>query len=86
MADECTDVSNKEQLAICFRWVDDDLEIHEEFVVPNISSDTLVSVIKDTLIRMNLSLGHCRGQFYDGASNMAGSIGGVAKQLRDEEE
>ena len=37
-------------------------------------------------MRMNLSLGHCRSQCYDGASNMAGSIGGVAKQLRDEEE
>ena len=35
---------------------------------------------------MNLNLGQCRGQCYDGASNMAGSIGGVAKQLRYEEE
>ena len=24
MADECTDVSNKEQLAFCFWWVDDE--------------------------------------------------------------
>ena len=89
MADECCDVSNKEQLALCFRWTDDDLETHEDFFglygVPNITSDTLVAVIKDTLIRMNLSLGRCRGQCYDGASNMAGAIGGVAKQVTDEE-
>ena len=28
----CTDMSNYEQLAVCFRWVDTDLEVHEEFV------------------------------------------------------
>ena len=32
MADECVDISNREQLSICFRWVDSDLEVHEEFV------------------------------------------------------
>lgn len=45
---------------------------------------TLVAVIKDTLIRMKLSLGRCQGQCYDGASNMAGAIGGVAKQVTNE--
>lgn len=44
MADECSDVSNKEQLALCFRWTDDDLEAREDFFglygVPNITSDT----------------------------------------------
>ena len=59
MADECTDVSNKEQLAICLRHVDHNLVAHEEFIgfyhIPNIFSDTIVSVIKDVLLRMNLS-------------------------------
>lgn len=32
MEDETTNVSNKEQLVICFRWVDKKLEAHEEFV------------------------------------------------------
>ena len=66
MADECTDISNKEQLVLCFRWVDEDLTVYEDFVglyqVPDITSATLVSVIKDTLVRMNLSLSSCRGQ------------------------
>ena len=39
MADECTDVSNKEQLAICLRHVDHNLVAHEEFIgfyhIPN---------------------------------------------------
>ena len=32
MADEITDASNREQVAVCFRWVDDDFECHEDFV------------------------------------------------------
>ena len=32
MADETTDCSNKEQFVICFRWVDSDFEVHENFV------------------------------------------------------
>ena len=58
MVDECTDSSNHEQLAICFWWVDHDLEVHEGFLglyeIPNIAANTIVSVITDTLLRMNL--------------------------------
>ena len=50
MADECTDVSNKEQLAICLRHLDHNLVAHEEFIgFYHIFSDTIVSVIKDVL-------------------------------------
>ena len=85
MADECTNISNHEQLAICFRWVDTELEVHEEFVglyqIENISSDTIVQALKDCLIRMNLQWNRCRGQCYDGAANMAGHRTGVATQI-----
>ena len=30
MCDECTDAANREQLVVCIRWVDCDLEVHEE--------------------------------------------------------
>ena len=45
--------------------------------------DTVVSVIKDAFIRLQLSLQNCRGQCYDGASNMLGKRSGVAKQIQD---
>ena len=32
VADETRDVGNKEQLAICIRWVDVDFEIYEDFI------------------------------------------------------
>ena len=31
-ADEVTDSSNKEQVVVCIRWVDDKFEAHEDFV------------------------------------------------------
>ena len=82
MADECTDMSNCEQLAICFRWVDTDLEVHEMFVglyqIDGISANTIVETLKDCLVRMNLQWNRCRGQCFDGAANMAGCKNGVA--------
>ena len=52
----------------------------------NVNADTLVAVIKDVVLRMNLDLHNCRGQCYDGAANMAGSRTGTATQLRHVEE
>ena len=44
---------------MCFRWIKD-LRVHEDFVgyyeLPDIKSDTIVTAIKDSLIRMQLSL------------------------------
>ena len=72
-----------------FRWVDDQLEVHEEFVglyaVPSIAAATIVSTIHDALARLNLSLTKLRGQCYDGASTMRGLRNGVAKQIQDAE-
>ena len=89
MADETSDKSNREQVVLVLRWVDDHLTTHEEFIglymVPSIDSRTLVSVIKDCLFRMNFTLVRCRGQCYDGASSMTGAKKGVAKQISDVE-
>jgi len=72
--DEVTDASNKEQVIVCLRWVDAHLEPHKDFiglhVVDNITTDTIVHVLKDTVLRMNLNMSMCRAQCYDGASNM----------------
>ena len=87
MVDETTDCSNKEQVVIVIRWVDEDLIVHESFIglysVPAINADMLTTIIKDSLVRMNLSMNKIRGQCYDGASNMAGAKKGVAKQIMD---
>ena len=82
MVDEVNDAANHEQFALCLCWVDDDLNPHEEFIdlqsVPNITADTRLAVIRDVLIRINLSITNCRGQCYDGGNNMVGVKSGIA--------
>ena len=72
IGEEGTDVSNKEQLSFCLRTVDENLDPFEDFIgfyeLENIKSNMIVRVIKDILIRLNVSLENCRGQTYDGAS------------------
>ena len=62
------------------------LEVKEDFrgfyELENIKSVTFVNRIKDILLRFNLSLQHCRGKTYDGASNMMGKKSGVATKLK----
>lgn len=88
MADECTDISNHEQFTICVSWVSDDFEDHEDFVglyqVGTIDAVCLEHSIRDTLLRMGVSLSQCRGQCYDGASNMSGIRNGVTTILQRE--
>ena len=64
MTDECVDSANKEQLMICFRYVDENLDVHEEFIglyeCPNILANTIVARLQDVMLRLNLQLSHCR--------------------------
>ena len=88
MGDEATDSGNNEQLAVCIRWVNNNFEAHEDFMethaVEDIKSDTLVTVLEDILLRLNIPLSNCRGQCYDGASNMKGIKQSVATQIQSE--
>ena len=88
MADEVADCSRKEQFVICFRQVDKDFDTYEDFIgidsVDNIKTDSLVTVIKDVLIRLNIPLSNARGQCYDGEKNICDIKSGVSnKSLSD---
>ena len=89
IADEATDVVSSEQLNLTIRWVSNSYEVHENpvglFRVPDTTAETLFTVIKDMLIRCSLPLSLCRGQAYDGASNMQGRRSGVATRFRNEQ-
>ena len=87
MADECTDIANKEPFTICLRWVGRDLEDREDFIglyqVNSITADSLTFHIKDALLRLNVQLSQCQGQCYcyDGATNMNGIRSEVSTQI-----
>ena len=82
---EYTDCSNKELLSFCLRWVTDNLDVFEHFTgfykIPYIKSSTIVSVIKDIMIRFQLQFDNCRGQCYDRASNMLDKK--IAMQIKE---
>ena len=50
MGDETADISNEEQLVLCTKWIDDDLQVHEGFIgihkIPNTTADEILKVIK----------------------------------------
>ena len=47
-------------------------------------ANTLYSIIKDILIRCSLPIAQCRGQAFDGASNMSGAQNGVQALVKKE--
>ena len=50
MGDKKKDISNKEQLVLCIRWVDDDLQVHKDFIgihkIPNTVAAEIFKAIK----------------------------------------
>ena len=76
IVDEARDVSHNEQMSLSVRWVDHSYDIHEYTLsliqLPNTKAETIFLAIKDVLIRCSLPINQCRGQAYDGASNMSG--------------
>ena len=83
--------SNREQFTINIRSVDTVLKVSEYFIrlnhVDSISSESLAIVlaIRDTLVQLNTTMADCRGQCYDGASNMSGARNVVVSILLKEE-
>jgi hypothetical protein len=74
LVDELRDVSCKEQMAVVLRYVDKFGIVKERFVglvhVTETTSSHLKSSIDSLLAKFKLSLKQCRGQGYDGVSNM----------------
>ena len=65
MADEETDVRNIEQLSFCVRFLDDNLDVSEDFIgfqeFYNIKRETIVNATKNILLSCQLNLDNCCG-------------------------
>ncbi|XP_004966987.1 zinc finger MYM-type protein 1-like [Setaria italica] len=87
-ADEYSDISHKEQLALCLRYVDKLGRPCEHFIgvvhVDDTTSLSLKNAIEALLLSHGLSLTQIRGQGYDGASNMKGDIKGLKTLIMQE--
>ena len=73
----------------CLRWVDQEFEVHEDFIGLHVLDSTdashIFAVIKAVLGQLHIPMNKIRGQCYDGAAAMAGSRSGVAKLVSEEE-
>ena len=74
---------------VSIRWVDESYVVYEDIIgmieVPETDVLTISCALKDVLVCCFLPLRQCREQAYDGASNMAGHLAGVATRLQIEE-
>ncbi|XP_057538192.1 uncharacterized protein LOC130815725 [Amaranthus tricolor] len=82
LADESSDVSQKEQLALVLRFVNRESgSVVERFLGIVHVGDTTALSLKDAILSLlmeySLSPSMIRGQGYDGASNMRGEINGL---------
>ncbi|XP_074266153.1 uncharacterized protein LOC141588617 [Silene latifolia] len=88
LADESADIAYKEQMALCLRYVDKRGAVVERFLgivhEGNTTSLTLKAAIQQLLLENSLTLSSVRGQGYDGASNMRGSINGLKSLIMNE--
>ena len=84
--DETTDMTQREQMAICLRYVNDDLDVREVCIglyeAESTTSEALFNIVKDALTRAQLPMNSLRGQCYDGAANMSGEFTGVQARVK----
>ena len=88
-ADEARDNSNQEQMSLFIRFIDKDFSITEDFIgflhcSEGLSGKALSSIILKKLVEVNLDIKDCRGQGYDGAGAVAGSINGCSAHILKE--
>ena len=88
VADEVAYISSTKQMSIVLlRYIDNQCEIKEEFIAFTSSKggttgEALFDNILSVLWRHRLDFNLLRGQAYDGAGAIAGSISGVAVRIR----
>lgn len=85
LADEVTS-HNVELMPMCVRFVDKYLNIREELLeictLPRITGRHISTAIKDVLSHLSIEIADCRGQGYDGASNMSSENVGVQALIK----
>uniref|UniRef100_H3BCT3 DUF4371 domain-containing protein n=1 Tax=Latimeria chalumnae TaxID=7897 RepID=H3BCT3_LATCH len=88
IADETMDLSKHEQVALILRYVNPSFEIREQFVgfyrTLQMDGNSLATLIKSTLLALELDLSSLWDQCYDGAASMRGAYKGVAMLIHKE--
>ncbi|XP_057756353.1 uncharacterized protein LOC130975600 [Arachis stenosperma] len=88
LVDETRDISVKEKMAVCLRYVNKEGIVMERFLcLVHVSSTNALSLkvaLESLLAKHSLSLARIRGQGYDGASNMQEEFNGLKSLILKE--
>ena len=86
--DETTDINRIEQVAICVRFCNKDMESEEVFIgfhqTSRTDANTMLKLVNDSLLTFGLPFSGIRGQGYDGASNVSGRENGLQAKVLTE--
>ena len=85
LADEVIDTSNREQLSVVLRFVDHLNQIRDFIAFikcEDITGESLFTKLTEQLTDWGLDANNIRGQWYDGAANMAGKFKGVQARFK----
>ena len=89
IVDETTDMATKKQVSLHLCAVDEKFNVEEDVVgfyeTSSTTSEVLVRVIKDVLLRLDIKLNRCCVQTHDDAASMSGVNPGVAARIAAEE-
>ena len=80
-----TDVSNKEQLGVVLRYLENDKPVERliDFIeCKEVTGEALARQIVQKIDQVGLDMKNCRSQSYDGAGNMAGANKGCAARIK----
>ena len=82
MADESTDISSKEELSVCGRWIENGKAVEHFLGIVHAKEVTAkAQYLLDFLQECGIPIQKLRGLGFDGASAMSGSKGGVQIQI-----
>ena len=82
MADESTDVSSKEELCICARWLEDGKPVEHFLGILPVSAEALTTYLLKFICDKCIDIKKVRGLGFDGASTMSGEKSGVQIRMR----
>lgn len=87
LADESTDIRTRNELSVCFRFVENGIPV-ETFLrlkqVQSTQAESIKQAIKEILLSANIPLERVYWMAFDGAANMSGRTNGVQAKLKAE--
>ena len=89
MCDGTQYITLENQESIVIIYIDENLKVQETFIgfysSTSSTSESIANILKDTNIRLGLSIFNLRGQCYDGASNVSAVYKGTQALIQKEQ-